>query len=159
MALYPLVTGSALRSACASTAHISFEWKSSFIIEICGNSTLESARSMRNRSGDYPSRSLPSHRITIVEFNDSPVSRTAQTRLLRDSANVISREERAASKAPRISTRASLGPDEIDEYAFVVVLQVGQFVGEVGEVVADASLQVLADVMVDRGQGAAAALI
>jgi hypothetical protein len=42
-------------------------------------------------------------------------------------------------------TRASLGPDEIEEYPFVVVLQVGQVVGEVGEVVADASLQVLAD--------------
>ncbi len=41
----------------------------------------------------------------------------------------------------------------------MVVLQVGQVVGEVGEVVADASLQVLADVMVDRGQDAAAALI
>src|SRR5215471_13188411 len=58
-----------------------------------------------------------------------------------------------------MSTRASLGPDEIDEYASVVVLQVGQLVGEVGEVVADASFQVLADVMIDRGQGAAAALI
>src|SRR5215469_13051165 len=57
------------------------------------------------------------------------------------------------------SMRASLGPDEIDEYASMVVLQIGQFVGEVGEVVADASLQVLADVMIDRGQDAAAALI
>jgi len=55
--------------------------------------------------------------------------------------------------------RASLGPDQINEYASVVVLQVGQFVGEVGEVVADASLQVLGDVMVDRGQYAAAALV
>ena len=53
----------------------------------------------------------------------------------------------------------SLGPDEVDEYASVVVSPVSQFVGEVGEVVADASLQVLADVMVDRGQGAAAALV
>src|SRR5215471_9318414 len=67
--------------------------------------------------------------------------------------------ERAVSKAPRMSTRASLGADEIDEYASVVVPQVGQLVGEVGEVVADTRLQVLADVMVDRGQDAAAALI
>ena len=60
------------------------------------------------------------------------------------------------SKLPRTCTRVSLGPDEIYEYASVVVPQVGQFVGEVGEVVADASLQVLGDVMVDRGQDAAA---
>jgi hypothetical protein len=40
----------------------------------------------------------------------------------------------------------------------VVVLQVGQVVGEVGEVVADASLQVLADVMIDCGQRATAPL-
>jgi hypothetical protein len=45
----------------------------------------------------------------------------------------------------------SLGPDQINEYASVIVIQVGQFVGEVGEIVADASLQVLGDVMVDRG--------
>src|SRR5262245_16499765 len=38
---------------------------------------------------------------------------------------------RKTSKAPRMCTRASLGPDDIDEYAFVVVFQVGQFVGEV----------------------------
>jgi hypothetical protein len=56
-------------------------------------------------------------------------------------------------------SRASLGTDEINEYASMVVLQVGQFIREVGEVVADAGLQVLADVMVDRGQNAAAALI
>src|SRR5260370_41759521 len=56
------------------------------------------------------------------------------------------------------ATRASHGPDEIDEYAFVVVLQVGQLVGEVGEVVAHASLQVLANVTIARGQRAAAAL-
>src|SRR5204863_10204870 len=55
-------------------------------------------------------------------------------------------------------TRASHSPDEIDEYAFVVVLQIGQVVGEVGEVVADAGLQVLANVMINRGQRAAAAL-
>lgn len=55
--------------------------------------------------------------------------------------------------------RALLGPDQINEYASVVVPQVGQLVGEVGEVVADAGLEVLGDVMVDRGQDAAAALI
>src|SRR5260370_11275197 len=53
---------------------------------------------------------------------------------------------------------ASHTPDEIDEDAFVVVLQVGQLVGEVGEVVAHASLQVLANMTLDRGQRAAAAL-
>src|SRR5215471_11218132 len=55
-------------------------------------------------------------------------------------------------------TRASLGPDEIEEYAFVVVLQVRQFVGEVGEVVAGTDLQVLANVMIDCCKRAAAAL-
>jgi hypothetical protein len=55
-------------------------------------------------------------------------------------------------------TRASLGHDEIDEYALVVVPQVGQVVGEVGEVVAGADLHVRADVTIDRGQRAAAAL-
>ena len=39
-----------------------------------------------------------------------------------------------------MTLRASLGPDEINEYSFVVVLQVGQIVGEVGEVVANAYL-------------------
>jgi len=63
-----------------------------------------------------------------------------------------------ACPLPNEATRASHSPDEIDEYAFVVVLQIGQVVGEVGEVVADASLQVLANVMVDRGQRAATAL-
>src|SRR5260370_33556188 len=48
--------------------------------------------------------------------------------------------------------------DEINEYAFVVVLQVRQVVGEVGEVLADASLQVLANMTIDRGQRAAAPL-
>ena len=55
-------------------------------------------------------------------------------------------------------TRASHSPDDIEKYAFVVVLQIGQVVGEVGEVVADASLQVLANMTIDRGQRAAAAL-
>jgi hypothetical protein len=58
-----------------------------------------------------------------------------------------------------MSTQASLGPDQINEYASVVVRHVVQFIGKVGEVVAHASLQVLAAVMVDRGQNAAAALI
>ncbi len=61
--------------------------------------------------------------------------------------------------ATQQSPRVSHGPDEIDEYAFVVVLQVGQVVGETGEVVADASLQVLSDMTIDRGQRAAAVLI
>ena len=54
--------------------------------------------------------------------------------------------------------RASLSTDEIEEHAFVVVLQVGQVVGEVGEVVAGADLHVVADVAIDRGQGSAAPL-
>src|SRR5262249_21360950 len=53
--------------------------------------------------------------------------------------------------------RASLGPDEIQKHASVAVLQIGQVVGEVGEVVADASLQVLANVMINRSQHAAPA--
>jgi hypothetical protein len=57
------------------------------------------------------------------------------------------------------ATRVSHGPDEIQEYAFVVVLQIGQVVGEAGEVVADASLQVLGNMTIDRGQRAAAVLI
>ena len=40
----------------------------------------------------------------------------------------------------------------------MVVPQVGQVVGEVGEVVADADLQVVADATIDPGQRAAAAL-
>jgi hypothetical protein len=56
-------------------------------------------------------------------------------------------------------TQDSLGRDDIEEYAFVVVLQVGQIVGEVGEVVADADLHVLAEAMINRSQRAAAGLI
>src|SRR5215831_9999196 len=77
----------------------------------------------------------------------------------RASANIIGPRGGAMSTAPRIFSRASHGPDEIDEYASMVELQVGQFVGEIGEVVADTSLQILADVMVDCGQDAAAALV
>src|SRR6059036_2151966 len=55
-------------------------------------------------------------------------------------------------------TRTSLGPDEIDEYAFVVVPQVGQVVGEVGEVVAGADLSCSCRCNEDRGQHAAQAL-
>jgi hypothetical protein len=57
------------------------------------------------------------------------------------------------------ATRALHGPDEIKKYASVVILQIGQVVGEIGEVVADASLQVLANAVIDRGQRTAAALI
>src|SRR6266487_3736924 len=64
-----------------------------------------------------------------------------------------------SSHAPGNSrSRASLGPDEIDEDTFVVVLQVGQVVGEVGEVVANTDLQVLADVTIDCSQRATATL-
>ncbi len=45
-----------------------------------------------------------------------------------------------ACPLPSKAARASHGRDEIKKYAFVVVLQIGQVVGEVGEVVADASL-------------------
>src|SRR5437870_13699166 len=64
-----------------------------------------------------------------------------------------------ACPLPSEAKRPSHSPDEIDEYAFVVVLQIGQVVGEVGEVVADAGLQVLANMTIDRGQCAAAPLI
>src|SRR6267143_1231176 len=66
-----------------------------------------------------------------------------------------------AGACPLLSeaTWASHGPDEIKKYAFVVVLQIGQIVGEVGEVVADADLQVLANMTIDCGQCAAAPLI
>src|SRR5678815_4895459 len=53
---------------------------------------------------------------------------------------------------------ASFGSDEINEYAFVVVPQVGQVVREVGKVVAGANLQVLADVTIYCSQHASAAL-
>src|SRR5215831_14069731 len=55
--------------------------------------------------------------------------------------------------------QASFSPDEIDEYAPVLILQIGQVVREVGEVIADANLQVLANVMIDGSQHAAAPLI
>src|SRR5713226_1726566 len=63
-----------------------------------------------------------------------------------------------ACPLPSEATRASHGPDEIKKYAFVVVLQVRQVVGEIGEVVADASLQVLSNVMINCGQRAATSL-
>src|SRR6266849_5970795 len=66
---------------------------------------------------------------------------------------------RPACPLPSEAKRPSHSPDEIDEYAFVVVLQIGQVVGEVGEVEADAGLQVLANMTIDRGQCAAAPLI
>src|SRR5258706_199762 len=64
-----------------------------------------------------------------------------------------------ACPLPSEAKRPSHSPDEIEKYAFVVVLQIGQVVGEVGEVVADAGLQVLANMTIDRGQCAAAPLI
>src|SRR5215470_13710215 len=57
------------------------------------------------------------------------------------------------------ATQVSHSPDEIHEYAFVVVLQIGQVVGEVCEVVAKAGLQVLSNMTIDRDQRAAAVLI
>src|SRR5882724_14569 len=54
--------------------------------------------------------------------------------------------------------RASHAADEIEECASVVVAQVGQVIGEVGEVVAGSDLQVLAEVTIDRAQPAAPAL-
>ena len=59
------------------------------------------------------------------------------------------------SKATRVSHR----PDEVQEYACVIVLQVGQVVGEVCEVIANAGLQVLSNMTIKRGQHAAAVLI
>ena len=58
----------------------------------------------------------------------------------------------------RTATLGSHTPDDIEKYAFVVVLQIGQVVGEVCKVVADANLEVLADMTIDCGQRAAAAL-
>src|SRR5688572_22246531 len=58
-----------------------------------------------------------------------------------------------------LSAAASPRADKVEEHAFVVVPQVGQVIGEVAEVVARADLQVLAEVAIDRGQRAGAALI
>jgi hypothetical protein len=49
--------------------------------------------------------------------------------------------------------------DEAEEDAFVVEVQVRQVIREVGEVVADAGFHVRADVTINRGQCATAALI
>jgi hypothetical protein len=57
------------------------------------------------------------------------------------------------------ATRVSHGPNKIHEYAFVVVPQIGQVVGEASEVVANAGLQVLGNMTIDRDQRAAAILI
>ena len=57
------------------------------------------------------------------------------------------------------ATRKSHRPDEVQEYASVIVLQIGQVVGEVGEVIANADLQVLSNMTIKRGQHAAAVLI
>ena len=58
----------------------------------------------------------------------------------------------------RKATLGSHSPDDIEKYAFVVVLQIGQVVGKVCKVVADANLQVLADMTIDCCQRATAAL-
>src|SRR4030095_4805427 len=54
----------------------------------------------------------------------------------------------------RSVSRALHAADEVDEGALVVVVEVGQVVGEVGEVVAGAHLEVLAEVVVDGAQRA-----
>ena len=58
----------------------------------------------------------------------------------------------------RKATLGSHTPDDIEKYAFVVVLQIGQVVGKVCKVVADANLEVLADMTIDCCQRASAAL-
>jgi hypothetical protein len=77
---------------------------------------------------------------------------------LRFSRNVCWSEAGLQHATAPHATRELHTPDEIKKYAFVVVFQVGQLVGEVGEVVAHASLQVVANVTIDYGQRAAAAL-
>lgn len=64
-----------------------------------------------------------------------------------------------ACPLPSEAARASLGRDDVKEYPFVVVPQVGQIVGEIGEIVADAGLHVLAEAMINRSQHAAAGLM
>src|SRR6266704_3193336 len=61
----------------------------------------------------------------------------------------------SCSPADADATLASHAADEVEERALVVVAQVGQVVREVGEVVADAGLQVLAEVTIDSTQQAA----
>src|SRR6185312_4351385 len=62
-------------------------------------------------------------------------------------------------KDGRIAMPASLGPDNIEEYSSMVVVQVSKVVGEIGEIVAEPSLQVLANATIERSQDAAAVLI
>jgi hypothetical protein len=84
--------------------------------------------------------------------------KVGRIRPFRLSRNVSFASWALARPLPSEATRGSHSPDKIDEYAFVVVPQVRQVVGEVGEVIAHASLQVLANMTIDRGQRAAAAL-
>src|SRR5438067_590352 len=82
------------------------------------------------------------------EFSVAVATRKAPGHLASTSVSIIALRK----------SRASLSRDEVDEYAFVVVLQVGQIVGKVGEVVAGADLQVFAEITIDRCQRAAPAL-
>ena len=60
-----------------------------------------------------------------------------------------------SSKATGVSHR----PDDVQEYAFVIVLQIGEVVGEAGEVIANAGFEVLSNMTINRGQRATAVLI
>lgn len=73
-------------------------------------------------------------------------------------ATLVGRKLDSHMPLRRKATLGSHSPDDIEKYAFVVVLQIGQVVGEVCEIVADANLKVLADMTIDCGQRAAAAL-
>src|SRR5262245_31634214 len=71
-------------------------------------------------------------------------------------------KSRSGAAGPRRSDRhagALHAADEIEECAPVVVAQVGQVVGEVGEIVAGADFEMLAEVTIYPDQGASAALI
>src|SRR5215831_4652020 len=58
-----------------------------------------------------------------------------------------------------MTLKTLLRSDKIEEYAFVVVLQIGQIVRKVSEVVADSDLQILADAPINRRERTATALI
>ena len=102
-------------------------------------------------------QSLDKYTLVCVKINRESRIRV-QPRAFGLSRNVCSWKLDSSMPLRRKAARGSHSPDDIEEYAFVVVLQVGQLVGEVGEVVAHASLQVVANVMIDRRQRAAAAL-
>lgn len=102
-------------------------------------------------------QTLGKYTLAIVEIDRGVVSRCSRE-LFAFHATFAGRKLHSSVPLRRKATRASHSPDEIEKYAFVVVLQVGQLVGEVGEVVANAGLQVLANMTIDGGQRAALAL-